>query len=142
MHTSLSPGCHMLDLVETYCFPITATSEILPDLRPARKLAKTKKRAYHPMVGRLTSRAPGQFIVITNEISEQKSRARIGYSRLPGTRIKRQQSAASTTAIHARHISARLLSSFLIDEVSILSHDDILKSTHTSQKVPSLSRSS
>lgn len=72
------------------------------------------------MVGPHTpEKAPGQFIVITNEMFQQESQASVGYNRLPGTRMKRQQSAASTTAIHARHISARLLRSFLGDEVSV-----------------------
>ena len=34
-------------------------------------------------------------------------------SRLPGTKMKRQQSATSTTAIQKRHMSARRLSNFL-----------------------------
>lgn len=78
------------------------------------------------MVGPHTTKAPGQFIVITNERFEQESRACVGYSRLPGTRMKRQQSAASTTAIQARHISARLLSSFLMNEVSAYSYIALL----------------
>jgi hypothetical protein len=78
------------------------------------------------MIGPHITRAPGQFIVITNERFEQENKACAGYSRLPGTRMKRQQSAASTTAIQARHISARLLSSFLADEVSVCSYVVIL----------------
>ena len=78
------------------------------------------------MVGPHIARAPGQFIVITNERFEQESRACVGYSRLPGTRINRQQSAASTTAIQARHMSARLLSSFLRDKVSAYSNAVVL----------------
>ena len=71
------------------------------------------------MVGLHTTRAPGQFVVGTNERFEQESRACVGYSRVRGTRMKRQQSAASTTAIQARHISARLLRSFLMQQVSV-----------------------
>ena len=105
-------------------FEITATSEILPDLRLSRELAKNEivEWLYHPMAGPHAARAPGRFIVITNERFEQESQACKGYSRLPGTRINRQQSAASTTAIQARHMSARLLSSFLIEEVSVYSY--------------------
>jgi hypothetical protein len=78
------------------------------------------------MIGPHTKRAPGQFVVITNERFEQESRACAGYSRLPGTRMKRQQSAASTTAIQARHMSARLLSNFLLEKVSVYTYEEIL----------------
>lgn len=125
-------------------FEITATSEILPDPRPPRELARNEvvERPYHPMVSPHTTRAPGQFIVITNERFGQ-GQACVGYSRLPGTRINRQQSAASTTAIQARHISARLLSSFLTEEVSVYSHITFfLNCGRTSRMAPSLSRSS
>ena len=104
----------------TILFEITATSEILPDPRPPRELARnilgcdTTSHWYA-----LTHQ---KRMAVTNERFEQESQACVGYSRLPGTRINRQQSAASTTAIQARHISARLLSSFLTEEVSVYSH--------------------
>ena len=75
-------------------------------------------------------RAPGRFIK-----QQMESKEKDGYRRLPGTRMKRQHNAASTSAIHARHISARLLRSFLsLRSVRMPSRKDHFD--HTSQRAP------
>ena len=68
--------------------------------------------------------------------NKRNGRRGIGYKRLPGTRMKRQQSAASTSAIHARHMSARLLRSFLSRESVRIPREAKRHSDHTLQRAP------
>jgi len=125
---ALSVTCKEAQKVETWCrlkLLLQARSHQICVL-PRTCENEIMEWPYHPMVGPHTTRAPGQFIMTTNERFEKESQACVGYSRLPGTRINRQQSAASTTAIQARHMSARLLSSFLILKVSMYSYVVVL----------------
>jgi hypothetical protein len=124
-------------------FKISATSEICQICFLAKHLRIAPvERPSHPMVGHHAPRAPCQFKVITNEKLHRGIEAHAGYNRLPGTRINRQQSAASTTAIHARHIRARLLRSFLVLKSVRVPLQAALGSLHTSRMVPSLLRNS
>jgi hypothetical protein len=119
MRTCEGVDNHMRAMCGKRPFKISATSEICQICFLAKHLRIAPvERPSHPMVGDHAPRAPCQFNVITNEKLHRGSEAHAGYNRLPGTRINRQQSAASTTAIHARHIRERLLSSFLSSSVS------------------------
>jgi hypothetical protein len=136
-------GNHMQTRYEKTPFKISTTSEICQVCFLAKHLRNsTMEPRSHPMVGPHEPSPPCQSIMVTDEMQQREIEACVGYNRLPGTRINRQQSAASTTAIHARHIRARLLRSFLSSKVSAYPVASVQRCLHTSRTALSLLKNS
>jgi hypothetical protein len=112
-----------------YCYKRDDLCQILKFLAPKPMRDVGRENAVHraPVVfPQNAKKAPGRFIK-----QQMKWKERDGYKRLPGTRMKRQQSAASTSAIHARHMSARLLRSFLSCKSIPIPQEAKMHSEHT-----------